>query len=615
MKPTRLPSPFYAVPVVVGFAIFLATLVWSGPIVPTPATDAPAANEEQNRSPVDLLLTKDESRLLTVNQTSSTVSLVDVAVGKVLTEVQVGQKPSAIALTPDEKTALVTGTWSGDVTFLSLQGDRLTNTGKLYLGFEPRGVVISADGKLAYVAQTSAHKIAVIDVHARKLLAQIDGGRWPRYLALTQDGKRLAVGANGDRGVAVVDTEARELLFQDKFAGINIGQMEISKDGQYVYFPWMTYLANPISRSNIQRGWVLASRIAKLRLDEYHRREAISLDKQGEAVADPHGFALSPDEQWMVCAASGSQELLVYKVPGLPFQDYGGPGDHIDANLVKDKSRFYRIPLGGRPMFVRYSKDGQHVYVANYLDNAVQVVDVPGQKVVRTIDLGGAKEPSLVRKGEAVFFDGKRSLDQWYSCHSCHYEGHTSPMIMDTNNDGSIFTAKTVLSLRHVTKTDPWTWHGWQESLDGAMHKSFTDTMQGKPPSNDDVKALIAYLDTLEPPPNPFRKADGSLSESAERGKLIFESETAGCARCHNGPHFTSKRIFNVGTGSKRDRYPGYSPPSLLGIYDRVLYIHDGRASSLEEVLRGVHAPENVTKQGKLTEEELRDLVEYVKSL
>src|SRR6476661_8541889 len=68
------------------------------------------------------------------------------------------------------------------------------------------------------------------------------------------------------------------------------------------------------------------------------------------------------DGQWLYCAASGTHELLVYRLPGLPFQDYGGPGDHIDAKLLADKERFFRIPLGGRPMALRVSRDGRQVY-------------------------------------------------------------------------------------------------------------------------------------------------------------------------------------------------------------------------------------------------------------
>ena len=568
-----------------------------------------------DRSPVDLLLTTDGKWLLTANQTSASVSLINLASGKVVSEIPCGERPTALAITPDGKTALVSGTFSHDLTLLSLKEGKLTRSGTVRLGFEPRGLAVSNDGKLAYVALTTAHVVAVVDLGTMKVVERIAVGRWPRYLALSPDGSRLAVAVNGDGGVAVVDTLQRKLLYQELFAGINLGQMQISKDGKFAYFPWMVYRHNPITPKNVRIGWVLGSRIARVRLDGKFRREAITLDPSGMADSDPHGLVLSPDEEWLVCAASGTHELLVYRLPGLPFQDYGGPGDHINPELLKDKDRFYRIPLGGRPMAVRYAADGKHVYVANYLDNSVQVVDIPGRKVVRTIALGGDKEPSLARRGEAIFYDGRRSLDQWYSCHSCHYEGHTNSVAMDTRNDGRFGNFKTVLSLRNVTRTGPWTWHGWQKDLDKAMHVSITETMLGKAPSKDDTKAMIAFLATLTVPPNPNRNRDGSLSEAARRGEKVFHGTKAGCARCHSGPYFTDGRIHDVGTGERGDVYRGYNPPSLLGVYDRMSYLHDGRAATLEESLRGPHSPQRVTGRDSLSEIELHDLLAFVKSL
>ena len=85
--------------------------------------------------------------------------------------------------------------------------------GSVSLGFEPRGVVISPDGKLAYVALSTASTIAVVDIEQLTVLDRITVGRWPRYVALSPDGTRLAVGCSGDRGVSVVDTVARKQLY------------------------------------------------------------------------------------------------------------------------------------------------------------------------------------------------------------------------------------------------------------------------------------------------------------------------------------------------------------------------------------------------------------------
>ncbi len=577
------------------------------------ADDSPAAVPD--RSPVDFVFTPDGKFLITVNQTFHSLSLIDAATEQVTQEVECGRRPSAIALTPDGKRVLVSTTYSGNLERFDIDSRKLARTGCVRLGFEPRGIAVSPDGKLAYVALTTAHAVAVVDLERLDVVGNIPCGRWPRYLALTPDGRRLAVGASGDGGVAVIDTVERKQLFLEDFSGLNLGQMQVSSDGKYVYFPWIVYRHNPITSNNIRQGWVLASRIARVRMDRHARREAIALDPQGRAVSDPFGLALSPDEKWMVCSASGTQELLVYKLDGLPFQDYGGPGDHINASLLKDDSRFFRIPLGGRPMAVRFAPDGKHVYVANYMLNAIQVVDIVERKVERTIEVGGPKESSLARKGEAIFFDGKRSLDQWYSCHSCHYDGHTNAVAMDTRNDGRFGNFKTVLSLRNVTQTGPWTWHGWQKDLDAAMRKSMSETMLGPEPSDDGVRAMIAYLTSMPAPPNPNRESDGSLSAAARRGEKLFQSERGGCARCHSGPHFTDGKVHDLGLGAANDAYKGYNPPSLLGTYDRLMYLHDGRSKSLEEVMTGPHSPSKVTGQEDFTAEELKDLLEYLRSL
>ena len=123
------------------------------------------------------------------------------------------------------------------------------------------------------------------------------------------------------------------------------------------------------------------------------------------AVGDPHGLALSPDEQTLVCTASGTHELLVFKLPGLPFQDYGGPGDHIDADLLKDRERFYRIPLGGRPMAVRYSQRWQvestwPITCSTPCRSSMS----PAAEIERTIALGGRwnRRPGAAGRGDLL---------------------------------------------------------------------------------------------------------------------------------------------------------------------------------------------------------------------
>src|SRR5256714_15425513 len=111
----------------------------------------------------------------------------------------------------------------------------------------------------------------------------------------------------------------------------------------------MAYGTNPTAAGTSRFGWALASRIARVRLDGPARREAMSLDPPGKAIADVEGLALTSDESRLVVSAAGTHELLVYRTERLPLKAYGGT-DHIDPELLKNSERFSRIELGGRPM-------------------------------------------------------------------------------------------------------------------------------------------------------------------------------------------------------------------------------------------------------------------------
>jgi hypothetical protein len=136
------------------------------------------------------------------------------------------------------------------------------------------------------------------------------------------------------------------------------------------------------------------------------------------------------------------------------------------------------------------------------------------------------------------------------------------------------------------------------------------------------LPALLDYqlsLRTPEPPKGSFNPP------AASRGKRLFRNE-AGCATCHEGPHFT-----DVLTGPAR-RLPFLHDPSevvtdpayalrtatgkyrttpLRGLWQHAPYFHDGSAPDLLAVvnhydrLLGLH----------LTRAQKADLVEYLKSL
>ncbi|HXG10533.1 MAG TPA: cytochrome c peroxidase [Gemmataceae bacterium] len=569
---------------------------------------------EPHRSPVDVAVLPDGRRALTANHTSDSVSLIDLAEGRVLDERPCGHRPAAVACSSDGRRVAVSNLWAGTLTLLERHGETLRPVATVPVGSQPRGLVFTPDGGSLYVALAGDHEVAHFDWQTRRVL-----GRWPappepRRLVLTPDGRILAAGCGRSGTVCCWDTRTGRRLWERRiYDAFNLHGLTLSPDGKNLVAAYVHHRHNPITRSHIDHGWALNSRLARLPLEpdatiEYRQT---GLDLRGEAVGDPAAVAFSADGNWLVVAAGGTQELLLFQAAAVSWS-IGDAGDFLEIDTDPARGKFRRLSLGGRPLAVQFV-ESERAVVANYLLDAVQVVDVAAGRLVRQVALGGPPRPSPARQGEALFYDARRSHHQWFSCHTCHTDGHTCGRAFDTLNDDSYGNPKQTPSLRGVSRTGPWTWHGRHDDLGRAIEKSFTETLFGPKPSPAEVEAVLAFLQTLDHPPNPRRRPDGSLSPAARRGQELFHGK-ARCARCHQGEQYTSPHTYDVKLEDDGSPFDRWNPPSLRGVADRGPYLHDGRAETLEELLRFPHAPEKLGGEA-LTPAERQDLVEFLKSL
>jgi len=559
------------------------------------------AADGRDRSPSDLALSPDGRWALVANAAAGSASLVDLEEGRVAAEVAVGSRPHSVAWAGT--TAVVTNFLSDDVTILSVAPPRLETVATIPVGDEPRGVAIAGDR--AFVVVSGEDAVVELDLKTRKLGRRAPAGHEPWHLAAAGD--RIAVSCAISQEVLILNAATLEFVYRAPMRGHNLRRVAISPDGAWAYVPNIAERGLGTTRENIDRGWVVANRLSRVALRSDEPREAISLDPRGKAVADVEGVAASPDGDTIALAAGGTHELLLLRLP-LPFVAFGGPGDHIDAALLKDARRFRRVALGGRPVAVAFAAGGARAVVANGLSNSLQIVDVEKGEVARTIALGGPTEPSLARRGEAIFYDGRRSFNQWYSCHTCHVDGHTNGSTFDTLNDGTYGTLKKTLSLRGVARTGPWTWHGWQTDFKAALVHSMKTTMQGPEPAAEDVDALAEFLKTID-----FAPPAGPKDEAAVRGEAVFKNRA--CDACHVPPDYTSDEVFVVGLEDRRDKYKGFNPPPLRGVSTRRPWLHDGRARTLEELFQKHHRPKQLNDKPDLSPDELRDLLAFLRSL
>ena len=230
--------------------------------------------------------------------------------------------------------------------------------------------------------------------------------------------------------------------------------------------------------------------------------------------------------------------------------------------------------------------------------------------------LAQASSPELVAKGKALFNDTKLSADGKWSCATCHPN--------DAHTDNKTYVGVTVVSDGDPTgRSTPtlwgaggraaYSWAGTAPSLEANIRGIIVNRMKGPEPSKETLEALVAYVRSLPYPPNPYLKADGTPSdqapEAAKRGYQLFMVR-AGCNTCHQPPAYDKKDVEDVFSGGK------FKAPSLRVVSRTGPYFHDGRYKTLEEAVRAMW--EYVQKAGtteKLTDDDIRDLVEFLKVL
>ena len=217
---------------------------------------------------------------------------------------------------------------------------------------------------------------------------------------------------------------------------------------------------------------------------------------------------------------------------------------------------------------------------------------------------------SLADRGERLFFDARLSHDGWMSCHSCHTDGHTCGLKSDTLGDGSYGAAKQIPSLLGVGATGPWTWTGSKERLEDQVRTSIQTTMHGpkprRPPNRSRRSRLISGR--CDHCPRRWRMANALSDAAFLRGREVFQSRK--CDACHTPPEYTSPERFDVGlTDEVGNRQ--FNPPSLRGVSRREPLLHDGRASTLEDLFQRDRHP----RESVLTTQEIRDLVAFLRTL
>lgn len=415
-------------------------------------------------------------------------------------------------------------------------------------------------------------------------------------LASGQDGFIVASAFEGQ--IAVVDPARRRIVRTLEFAGHNIRGLAVSSASNELLIAHQVLQSDePTMYEEVFWGGVLQNALRALPLPE-----VLDANAQVDTRLNPHSLGHPSDaagDPGCVATFGAATVVLLAGVNDVAYRS-------------SPTQPFVRFDVGRHPIDVAADQNAHRLLVINEFADSLTVVHADREELGRTVSLGPVRERSAVERGEELFYDARLSLSGWYSCHSCHTDGHSNGKLNDNFGDRTTGAPKRVLPLGGVAETAPWAWIGNVQRLEHQVKKSIETTMQGNIYEEQTITDLAAYLRTLPPAPSVLQSAVSKHSAMVEKerraGQRLFAK--LGCVECHAPPLYTTAETYDVGLADQLGQSE-FNPPSLRGVSQRSRLFHDGRANSLHDAFKthqhGLSEP--------LSETEQQQLIRFLQSL
>ncbi|TQM43158.1 YVTN family beta-propeller protein [Pseudonocardia cypriaca] len=272
-----------------------------------------------------------------------------VAVPSIGATIPAGPTSGFVVISPNGRQAYVANRTEGVVTVIDTAVDRVTATIPVEAG-PPQFLAFSPDGRTIYVSIWNEARtivaVGVLDTTSNSIVATIPVRTRPYLAAVTRDGKLLYVPNHDSGTISVIDTATNEVTTEIKVAP-NPHWIEFSNDGTRAYVA--NHESNVVSVLDMSNNAVLAE---------------VPVDKS------PHSVAVHPTRPLVANVNYDSGTVTM-----------------IDTNTEQVVAR---IPVGGNPQDITWHPDGRFAYTANVADHTVSVINADTMTVTATLPTGNS---------------------------------------------------------------------------------------------------------------------------------------------------------------------------------------------------------------------------------
>jgi YVTN family beta-propeller protein len=310
--------------------------------------------------------------------------------------------------------AYVAGAGTGESALAIIDITQHRVVGSVDIGHHPAGVVLSTDGRYAYVTESLGNTLAIVDANARTVTASIPVGSGPTTVALdlSQTPNLLYVADSGGSSVTVVDPEAQQVR-----ATIPVG---LHPAGIAVALPG-TGIAE--AEPGDAEVYVANSDSDTVSVISTKRRRVIATipapgGPLGITIPQTGGIAYVSTRAGTVLALS----LATHKLAGVVLRTSAGPLGTMDYDAVTGQvyvpdpsanavdvlapvaatttGTLAALPteparvlhLAGTPVAVAITFEGSYGFVAQRTSGAVTLLDAATHQIQATISVGGAPQ-------------------------------------------------------------------------------------------------------------------------------------------------------------------------------------------------------------------------------
>ena len=588
-------------------------------------------NSDDVMSPKSIVVSKSGDKIFIADETANKITIVKLNESREISHIDLKAKPTGLVLSADgEKLYCTLGESKGKLIEINLISGEIERS--LIVGHTPMSPIVSKDGQTLYLCNRFENNIYSIDLKSFTIGQKRAVDREPVSISLSEKENKLyvanhlpngsATGAYHSAKIAVIDVGDFNLVKEISLPnGSNaLNKICISPDEKYAYITHILGRYN-VPTNQVERGWINTNALSIIDIEENNYLCTVLLDDLDLGAANPFDVKCSEDGLQLFVSHSGTNELsvidrkmlhdrILQSKEGLGTTVYARSLDQIKNDLSYLQDIRTRVQLNGKGA-KGIALANKIAYVSMFYSGSVAEINTSDMTYASDIKLGQQPKPSQERLGEIYFNDATMCKQNWQSCTSCHPgNARVDGLNWDNLNDG-VGNPKNTKSMLLAHATAPSMITGIRANAQVAVRAGIEHALFTYQPE-DVAVAIDAYLSSLTPVPSPYLK-NGDLSESAKRGKVVFQK--AQCSQCHSGLYLTNQNKYDVGIGTGVEEGRKFDTPSLVEIWRTAPYLYNGKAKDLNEVFTKFNKDQKHGQTSQLSSEELEDLIEYCLSL